>query len=55
LLTDQHKENIHQILLTFHEKKKIKNLYVLARQFYGLWFNLQTVEDGDLESAIQMT
>jgi len=24
-------------------------------QFYGLWFNLQTVEDGDLESAIPMT
>ena len=24
-------------------------------QLYGLWFNLQTVEDGDLESAIQMT
>jgi hypothetical protein len=22
---------------------------------YGLWFNLQTVEDGNLESAIQMT
>jgi hypothetical protein len=26
LLTDQHKENIHQILLTVHEKKKIKKL-----------------------------
>jgi hypothetical protein len=26
-------------------------------QLYGLWFNLQTVqvEDGDLESAIQIT
>jgi hypothetical protein len=24
-------------------------------EFYGLWFNLQTVEDGDLKSAIQMT
>jgi hypothetical protein len=22
---------------------------------YGLWFDLQTVEDGNLESAIQMT
>jgi hypothetical protein len=22
---------------------------------YGLWFNLQTVEDGGLESTIQMT
>jgi hypothetical protein len=24
-------------------------------QYYGLWFNLQTVEDGNLKSAIQMT
>jgi hypothetical protein len=26
LLTDQHRENIHQILLIFREKKKIKQL-----------------------------
>ena len=25
-LTDQHRENIHQILLIFREKKKIKQL-----------------------------
>jgi hypothetical protein len=31
------------------------SLYCLFHQLYGLWFNLQTVEDGDLESAIQMT
>jgi hypothetical protein len=30
LLTDQHKENIHQILLTFHEKRKFKNFYMVA-------------------------
>ena len=45
----------NQFLLLLLNAACLAQKQQIKYQFYGLWFNLQTVEDGDLESAIQMT